>query len=598
MYVNHRDEISHHAYMKALRKKCGINRERVAKGICSGSEYSKFENGDRLPEKLMRDRLMARLGTSADEFEEYLRFKEYQEWQLRIHILDCVNKKNMKGVLDGIAALEENPNPNPVQMQFIETMRYLLLQMMSAEKEKLQKQINLAVSCTIPSVEAALSGAHPLADQELNLLMEYYLICPVEEGAEENIWRWNKFQMIEKYVDNASMDLIGRAKVYPRLASLVSELALQEKATVEQMRSAHDTCLKAVDALRETARLYYFVEVLEYKQKLVQRMMEAGMPEADLCLLKFMAENEAGKEQLLKMLYNRYDQPMYTENFTYFYIEGEVHCVEDVIDLRRRMRGLSYHKLASGICSERTVARIVARDNEPSMMIVRELFERLGICGEYKRARVIAGEPDIVALANEVAFYINGYNYERGKIRQSELEERLNKSGIYNQQELISNRILLKAISNQKWDERDLNEAIDALELTMPVNAAFCEGDKYFTRVEMELICNLAFVIRGKQQASYQQLVYELCEFALMEGIQPGQICIYELMFSYAASELQKNKEEEKAEEYRDFIIRESMRHYRFGAIPSNLTEEKEKQKLNKLLRRNAQSAKIHTISI
>ena len=72
MYVNDRGQMNFHDFVRSSRELTEANLKKAAEGVCTESEWSRFEIGDRLPEKLMRDRMVARLGISGEEYEEYL----------------------------------------------------------------------------------------------------------------------------------------------------------------------------------------------------------------------------------------------------------------------------------------------------------------------------------------------------------------------------------------------------------------------------------------------------------------------------------------------------------------------------------------------
>ena len=66
MYINDRDEINYHGFLRATRERQNVSLRMVGEGICTESAISRVEIGDRLPEKLMRDRISARLGVSGE----------------------------------------------------------------------------------------------------------------------------------------------------------------------------------------------------------------------------------------------------------------------------------------------------------------------------------------------------------------------------------------------------------------------------------------------------------------------------------------------------------------------------------------------------
>jgi hypothetical protein len=94
MYVNERDQINYHGFLRALREMNQVSQAAVGKGICTVSGMNRFENGNRIAEKLMRDRLTARLGISGEKYEDYLQPKEYVRWEHRLRIVKAIEKKD------------------------------------------------------------------------------------------------------------------------------------------------------------------------------------------------------------------------------------------------------------------------------------------------------------------------------------------------------------------------------------------------------------------------------------------------------------------------------------------------------------------------
>jgi len=64
--------------------------EQLSEGLCTTSMLCKFEKGKRLPDKLCRDRLLARMGKGTDVYETYLEFEGYHPWECRQQILQSI----------------------------------------------------------------------------------------------------------------------------------------------------------------------------------------------------------------------------------------------------------------------------------------------------------------------------------------------------------------------------------------------------------------------------------------------------------------------------------------------------------------------------
>ena len=77
-------------YIARLRRKRNVSMEQLSEGLCSLSMLGRFEKGERLPEKQLRDRLLTRLGETPSVYENYLDTDEYTQWKLRQQILESI----------------------------------------------------------------------------------------------------------------------------------------------------------------------------------------------------------------------------------------------------------------------------------------------------------------------------------------------------------------------------------------------------------------------------------------------------------------------------------------------------------------------------
>ena len=130
-----------------------------------------------------------------------MRPEEYRQWEIRMFILDHINKGNADEVRKGIEVYDQIPDKNPVMEQFVDTMRYMLAQMNDAPLGMLQARIELALAHTVPDITAAFAGVQLLADQELNLIAEYTHLRDYYGRADEFEWRLNEYLNILNYFD-------------------------------------------------------------------------------------------------------------------------------------------------------------------------------------------------------------------------------------------------------------------------------------------------------------------------------------------------------------------------------------------------------------
>lgn len=82
--------------MMNLRMQQDLDVRTLCDGLCSESFGRRFENGERLPEYLMRERILNRLGITCEKFEIYLDYEEYGEWEFRQKLITQLGKRDVK----------------------------------------------------------------------------------------------------------------------------------------------------------------------------------------------------------------------------------------------------------------------------------------------------------------------------------------------------------------------------------------------------------------------------------------------------------------------------------------------------------------------
>lgn len=72
-------------FLTKEREKQGISQERLCRGLCVVSALSRYENGERIPDRLLMNALIQRLGKSSDELTTMISCQEYAyfEWRER-----------------------------------------------------------------------------------------------------------------------------------------------------------------------------------------------------------------------------------------------------------------------------------------------------------------------------------------------------------------------------------------------------------------------------------------------------------------------------------------------------------------------------------
>ena len=455
-----KDEKKFHVFLAMMRKMHNVTLEQLCEGLCSVSMMHRIENGERLPEKQMRDRILSRMGVPLEGYEDYLSIEEYEQWISRQKIIRSIEKKNIDEAKQYLEKYRKYERQNSVEAQFCAVVEFMLLQIKNASVVRQRAVVERAVKFTMPNIKNSFFDRMLLSEQELNLLTECIRLCEYHDALKEADWKCSQYKRILTYVERSHLGRFCRAKVYPKTAYYLCETILGQSRTTENFELGIAVCNRAIDLLRDSKRLYYFTELVDSLEKLVNEYV--------LCLYKKHKSPEAKRLQeeleekqswrnVIVELYTEYGITPYIENFCYLYWETESYCIGDVIRTRRKMFGMTKEQLCEGICSVKTLTRIENKKVKTQMPIVRELFERLGLCAEYLRARIITNDYEILKLAEECVQYENNYKIKEWEKCLKELSQKLCMDIPQNKQFIMNSYYLLQ-FRKEELSKEDFKE--------------------------------------------------------------------------------------------------------------------------------------------
>lgn len=568
-----KDEINYHGFLIATRQIYNVTLNQLAEGICSESEMQRIEKGERLPEKLMRDRIMARMGISDDNYEDYLQTEEYERWVLRKRILTGIEKKQLRDIESSLEEYEQISEKSRIEEQFILTMRSWLLKQTDAPIEIQQEIAKNAVMLTMPCILKGSLENVLLSTQEIKLLLEYIQIRGRNQTeSEDAIWCLKKYEEILRYIEQTHMDDIGKVKIYPKAVYYFLKFVQQSTIADKDVYRELAYCNKAIELLRNTRKLYYFVELVEIKSALIKKIIDllSGEKKNTEKLGILLSENEEWAS-MIKGLYEEYRLSPYMENDCHLYWEKDSRAIGDVIRIRREMLGMKREELADGICSVRTLMRMELKQSKSHMPIVRELFERLGLCEEYTRSTVITSDRETMLLAEQVSWYINERDLENLEKSLNELEKRLNMDIPYNKQVIMRSRSLLELYQGKINTEEFVKKVLSALEYTLSWEMIVKNRECYMTDEEMACLVNVMAYINDKEKTYIIKVLENFCDKCIKEETVSVYISMYEFIMTILASYYGDIGDYDKSDAVGKRVLKDCMKYRRMKLIENNL---------------------------
>lgn len=487
-------------YIKELRDQYGITLEGLSEGLCSPGFLARLEDGKRQPDKLLQDRLLERLGVQPDEYEYLLAQEEYDRWRDRQRILRAIMEQRW----DQVRRLLEDYRQTYDMTRDLERQFYLAMEAQyrwnTGDRDGLAEQYREAVCLTVPGFEEDLPG-QVLSAQEINLILEYYHHSQEPQAAEV-------YRRVLSYVEDPRFDPMSQSKLYPKTVYYLWEEEKRrggpdENSTenlVEDMAKVPACpycqllkyCDRGIEMLRADQSLYYLWELLSLRQELLQGWERQGFSTEEERVWYEQKKAEQEERTLwrdtLEAAYEEYGIPVGMYHFCYLYEENEVYEIGKVIQLRRTMLGIKATKLCDGICSTKTLRRLEHHEMRMQRSIAEELLERLGLPTEYRRTELVTDSPEAKQMMKELRRRINQGDYREADRLMDQIGQRISMDIPFNRQVLAH----CHAISEESKGEITTQEYIrwmtEALEITLPLETALADGEKYMTNEELQCI--------------------------------------------------------------------------------------------------------------
>lgn len=466
-------------FIANLRKERGITQEELSKGLCSKSEISRFERGERLPDKLMQNRFLTRLGVAPENYENFLYYKEYCRWEKRQEIIHYILDENMEKAKELLTRYFKTYDmKNPLEKQYYLAMFVQIRRYEKCEKEELKGLFKEALELTVPEIDILGSVNKIFSLEEINLLLEY-ISC--------NECAMHRYEELLAYIDTMDCTQLAMSKIYPKTVYYYyTAWNGQEKGKQENILHMLELCNKAIELLRDANRLFYMWELFCMKEELANLLNEK-----EKCKIKDLEQCHKWRKTL-ESIYQDAGVSIAMHEFCYLYIESENYCIGDVIRIRRKMLGMSQEKLAEGICDPRRVSKLERNITRPQREIVQQLFNKLNLSMELNRTELVTDNPEAVKLYRELRVKNNFGEYEEASRLLEELKNLVSEEIPANKQIILrieaNNEYAIKKLSKEMYIEKILC----ALECTLPYEKTVKAKERYLTNEELYCIQNIA----------------------------------------------------------------------------------------------------------
>lgn len=575
-------------YISEIREKHGVSMERLSDGLCSLSMLGRFEKGERFPDKLLRDRFLARMGENADSYENYLNYDEYNAWKIRQQLLQAMvdlDEIRTAGLLRAYLSLESANNP--IDRQFTLAIEGMLLKRRKACEREVADIYDKAVRLTVPNIESDDFDKKVLSMQEIYLVLEY---VNYNKSTEDKM-AW--FERILTYILESPLTAVCRAKIYPQTVYyLCRELEQRGIGESEVQVKMLQLCNRAIEMLRDAGGSYYLWELLLMRKKALDEMKAYLLKRGEVQKAEALRNLEKDNDEYLWAVQEvraEFGRPMEMQDECYLYVEKEAYCIGDVIRIRRKMLGLSREQLCDGICSLKTIGRIENNKMKTQRPIIKELLERLNLPTEFQRTELVSSDLQVHELMNDIRWSINERENDKVEQKLSELKELVSMDIALNRQTVRRMEVLNAAHKGELTKGKLYAELREILEYTIPYETVFSEGKQYLTKTELHCVYSIMCAINWDEEERNRvvESLQRYCDTLKNENCIGAHVNSYEFIMTEVASQLGDKGEYDESDAISKIILTECFKWNRLPVICSgiyNLTwnyEQREKKHIS-----------------
>ena len=422
-------------FLTKEREKQGISQERLCRGLCAVSALSRYENGERISDRLLMNALIQRLGKSSDQLTTMISCQEYAYFEWKRKVQEALRKKKIslaqellqkKESLDGCVH-------SVLQEQFYRYIQGILMGT-SADISDLEKAIRL----THPEFSGKIEEEDLFSIQELNLLL-FYAKCKIQKEVEQGR---ELLEALLPYIQEHITDIQAKNQIFPRAVSIYC----QEVKGNQFSEKRYLLCKEVLENSVQNQSFEYAVSILEDLEKDSRYLGKEA--DADCYQVWKNALKTVYREAEIEMTWLEWG----------IEIPENLFLIPEILLSARVEKGFSQEEASEGICTSETYSRIETGKRSPSLKNLEALEQRLEIKQGYLIGEVWTNAFSVLKLTQKLRMAVSNLDLETWEECQKKLEEKLDLSKKINRQYVEGYRTCLEyqqgKISEAEWISR------------------------------------------------------------------------------------------------------------------------------------------------
>ena len=519
--------------LKKARILRDISQEKLGEGIYSAVLIGRMEQGNFFPERLIRDRLLERLGESSYDYEAYIDVESYNEWKAQLFLLDALSKVELAQAEQLLQEYKKQYKEKCIiSEQFYLVMLLQYLELKGEKTEEYGAILEQVVKLTIPMIDTTPISELILSVCELNLVLEYVtyqqekqLEQPLKKRAKEKVRAriQKQYKELFQYIERKHFDLESKALFGSKLSLYFCRYQQKQLQQYEDKTEAIklaqellEVATYGIETLRNHKKAYFALELLQMKQEILFFLLQEEAVLGSVTIVQYKKEQEETKSffETLSRLYEANHIAKQTNHYTVFYQKREIYCINDVIRARRKMFQVSQKSLEH-ICSSKTIGRLERNEVNPQKEIVRQLFQRFYLSTEIQRSFLVTDNQEVLRLEEKYRVTVNQQNYVEAQKLLKKIKEMISMKPLINKQYIEYEEVYLAYRTKKIKKKEFIQRAKVILAYTMPLEIIlrpleekektkrWNSKERYFTTKELVIFYNIAKNSEKEEREQY-----------------------------------------------------------------------------------------------
>ena len=370
-----------------IRTKYEMNVKDICRGICSPSSYCMYENGEIVPDILLVNMFLDRMGFGILGLTAYISEKEVVYFKWKESTRACIRNENYKklGML-----LEHMPTGNvslnkKIREQYAWFIKGIVAEKDTADLKKATECYEKALECTCGFLIKSQKIEGTFSVREIHIYAIYLnLLCKVNPKEKEEVI--SRFYQLMQYVNVHYVEEQQKVKIYPLLVCLWGNLVIEGKDT----EGSFEIFEKTLELLRKQKSLYCLLEIMRLH-----------------ILVGLKEKRDMSKEQedikILQSFFEEFGCQAQSQIYVPQANEIMLEHVGQYLSTERKKVNYTQEKISDGICSVESYSRI-ENGRKPTRNNYKALTEKIGTENRYYIELVNTGNIDALLLRREISY--------------------------------------------------------------------------------------------------------------------------------------------------------------------------------------------------